>query len=260
MLFHTWTFFVFLLVVVPGLFLLRKTRELAGQRVLSMGMTVMLYSVGKDSSVMLHLAMKAFYPSKPPFQLLHVDTMWKFRAMYEFRDRRVTDLGLDLLVYQNPECIERGINPFDHGSAMHTDLWKTEGLKQALDAHGFDEEGYFRTGDLGRFDTAGYLYVVGRNKELIVLPDGKKLFPEPVEKLYLASPLIHELGIFEHAGVLAALVVLDEQTVRERGAIRAAATRPDTRRRQTRRCAAARGAAAAASAHRLRSAAAPAIV
>jgi sulfate adenylyltransferase subunit 2 len=99
---------------------------------------VMLYSVGKDSSVMLHLAMKAFYPSKPPFPLLHVDTTWKFRAMYEFRDRVVADLGVDLLVYQNPECIRLGINPFTHGSVVHTDMWKTEGLKQALDQYGFD--------------------------------------------------------------------------------------------------------------------------
>jgi len=99
---------------------------------------VMLYSVGKDSAVMLHLAMKAFHPSLPPFPLLHVDTTWKFQAMYEFRDKLVANLGLDLLVYQNPECVEKGINPFDHGSATHTDLWKTEGLKQALDLHGFD--------------------------------------------------------------------------------------------------------------------------
>jgi sulfate adenylyltransferase subunit 2 len=99
---------------------------------------VMLYSVGKDSSVMLHLAVKAFYPSRPPFPLLHVDTTWKFRAMYEFRDKLMTELGLDLLVYQNPECVEKGISPFDHGSAMHTDMWKTEGLKQALDLHRFD--------------------------------------------------------------------------------------------------------------------------
>lgn len=99
---------------------------------------VMLYSVGKDSSVMLHLALKAFYPSLPPFPLMHVDTTWKFRAMYEFRDRRVAETGMDLIVYQNPEAAERGINPFDHGSAVHTDMWKTEGLKQALDLHGFD--------------------------------------------------------------------------------------------------------------------------
>ena len=99
---------------------------------------VMLYSVGKDSSVMLHLAMKAFYPSLPPFPLLHVDTTWKFRAMYEFRDKLVADLGMELLVYQNPECIEKAINPFDHGSALHTDMWKTEGLKQALDLYQFD--------------------------------------------------------------------------------------------------------------------------
>ena len=99
---------------------------------------VMLYSVGKDSSVMLHLAVKAFAPSRPPFPLLHVDTTWKFRAMYEFRDQLVDRLGVELLVHQNAECLERGINPFDHGSALHTDLWKTEGLKQALDIHGFD--------------------------------------------------------------------------------------------------------------------------
>ncbi|HSA50357.1 MAG TPA: sulfate adenylyltransferase subunit CysD [Yinghuangia sp.] len=99
---------------------------------------VMLYSVGKDSSVLLHLAMKAFHPSLPPFPLLHVDTTWKFRAMYDFRDKVAADLGIDLIVHQNPECVERGINPFDHGSATHTDMWKTQGLKQALDMHGFD--------------------------------------------------------------------------------------------------------------------------
>jgi sulfate adenylyltransferase subunit 2 len=99
---------------------------------------VMLYSVGKDSSVMLHLAMKAFYPSKPPFPLLHVDTTWKFQEMYRFRDQLVAEMGVELLVHQNPEAIERGINPFDHGSAMHTDIWKTEGLKQALEAGGYD--------------------------------------------------------------------------------------------------------------------------
>jgi sulfate adenylyltransferase subunit 2 len=99
---------------------------------------VMMYSVGKDSAVMLHLALKAFAPSLPPFQLLHVDTTWKFKAMYEFRDQFVAEKGLDLLVHKNLECVERGINPFDHGSAMHTDMWKTEGLKQALDKYGFD--------------------------------------------------------------------------------------------------------------------------
>ena len=99
---------------------------------------VMLYSVGKDSSVMLHLAKKAFYPSVPPFPLLHVDTTWKFQAMYAFRDQMAREVGMDLLVHQNPECVERGINPFDHGSSTHTDMWKTEGLKQALDQYGFD--------------------------------------------------------------------------------------------------------------------------
>jgi sulfate adenylyltransferase subunit 2 len=99
---------------------------------------VMLYSMGKDSSVMLHLAMKAFAPAKPPFPLLHVDTTWKFQAMYEFRDELAEKLGLDLIVYRNEECVERGINPFDHGSALHTDMWKTQGLKQALDRYGFD--------------------------------------------------------------------------------------------------------------------------
>jgi len=99
---------------------------------------VMLYSIGKDSAVMLHLAMKAFAPAKPPFPLLHVDTTWKFRDMYAFRDALVEKLGLELIVYRNEECVERGINPFDHGSALHTDMWKTQGLKQALDRYGFD--------------------------------------------------------------------------------------------------------------------------
>jgi sulfate adenylyltransferase subunit 2 len=99
---------------------------------------VMLYSIGKDSAVMLHLARKAFYPSTPPFPLLHVDTTWKFRAMYAMREQAAADLGVELLVHQNPEALARGINPFDHGSALHTDLWKTEGLKQALTLHGFD--------------------------------------------------------------------------------------------------------------------------
>jgi len=98
---------------------------------------VMLYSVGKDSAVMLHLARKAFFPSSPPFPLLHVDTTWKFKAMYELRDRMARESGMKLLVYQNPEAKQRGINPFEHGS-LHTDLWKTEGLKQALDLYHFD--------------------------------------------------------------------------------------------------------------------------
>ena len=99
---------------------------------------VMLYSVGKDSAVMLHLAAKAFFPSKPPFPLLHVDTTWKFKAMYEMRERMARELGFDLLVHQNPDALARNINPFDHGSATHTDIWKTQGLKQALDKYGFD--------------------------------------------------------------------------------------------------------------------------
>jgi len=99
---------------------------------------VMLYSIGKDSAVMLHLAMKAFYPAKPPFPLLHVDTQWKFKDMYAFRDKMVASLGVDLLVHVNPEGVEKGINPFTHGSAIHTDIMKTEGLKQALDKYGFD--------------------------------------------------------------------------------------------------------------------------
>ena len=98
---------------------------------------VMLYSVGKDSAVMLHLAKKAFYPALPPFPLLHVDTTWKFKAMYELRDRAAAEAGMELLVYRNPEAEALGINPFDHGP-VHTDMWKTEGLKQALDLHGFD--------------------------------------------------------------------------------------------------------------------------
>jgi sulfate adenylyltransferase subunit 2 len=99
---------------------------------------VLLYSIGKDSSVLLHLARKAFYPSKPPFPLLHVDTTWKFREMIAFRDRITAELGLDLIVHRNPDCVAMGINPFDHGSARHTDLWKTQGLRQALDEHRFD--------------------------------------------------------------------------------------------------------------------------
>jgi len=98
---------------------------------------VMLYSVGKDSAVMLHLARKAFYPAPPPFPLLHVDTTWKFQAMYDLRDKVAAESGMELLVYRNPEAEQRGINPFDHGP-LHTDMWKTEGLKQALDHYGFD--------------------------------------------------------------------------------------------------------------------------
>jgi len=99
---------------------------------------VMLYSVGKDSAVMLHLAMKAFAPSLPPFPLLHVDTRWKFKEMYELRERRVKETGMELLVHINPDGISQDINPFTHGSAIHTDVMKTEGLKQALDKYGFD--------------------------------------------------------------------------------------------------------------------------
>jgi sulfate adenylyltransferase subunit 2 len=97
----------------------------------------MLYSVGKDSAVMLHLARKAFYPSPPPFPLLHVDTTWKFQDMYKLRDQMAKESGMELLVYQNQEAMDRGINPFDHGP-LHTDMWKTEGLKLALDHYGFD--------------------------------------------------------------------------------------------------------------------------
>ena len=98
---------------------------------------VMLYSVGKDSAVMLHLARKAFFPAPPPFPLLHVDTTWKFRAMYDLRDRAAQAAGMRLIVHRNPEAEARGINPFEHG-ALHTDMWKTQGLKQVLDQHGFD--------------------------------------------------------------------------------------------------------------------------
>lgn len=99
---------------------------------------VMLYSIGKDSAVMLHLAAKAFYPARPPFPLLHVDTRWKFPEMYTFRDRMARDLGMELLVHVNPEGVSRDINPFTHGSSIHTDVMKTQGLKQALEKHGFD--------------------------------------------------------------------------------------------------------------------------
>jgi sulfate adenylyltransferase subunit 2 len=99
---------------------------------------VMLYSLGKDSSVMLHLAMRAFYPAKPPFPLMHIDTTWKFRDMYAFRDRVARELGLELIVHVNPHGLEMDINPFVHGSEIHTNIMKTESLKQALDQHGFD--------------------------------------------------------------------------------------------------------------------------
>ena len=99
---------------------------------------VMLYSIGKDSAAMLHVALKAFHPAKPPFPLLHVDTLWKFRDMYAFRERMQKEHGFDLLVYTNPEGIAQGINPFTHGSAIHTDVMKTQALKQALDQYGFD--------------------------------------------------------------------------------------------------------------------------
>jgi sulfate adenylyltransferase subunit 2 len=99
---------------------------------------VMLYSIGKDSAVMLHLAMKAFHPSKPPFPLMHVDTTWKFRDMITFRDQTVAKLGLDLIVHINPDGLAKKINPFDHGSALHTQIMKTDALKQALDKYGFD--------------------------------------------------------------------------------------------------------------------------
>ena len=99
---------------------------------------VMLYSIGKDSAVMLHLALKAFYPAKPPFPLLHVDTTWKFKEMIVFRDRMAKDLGLELLVHTNPEGLAAGVGPFTHGSAVHTDIMKTQALKQALDKYGFD--------------------------------------------------------------------------------------------------------------------------
>jgi sulfate adenylyltransferase subunit 2 len=99
---------------------------------------VMLCSVGKDSSVMLHLARKAFYPAPPPFPLMHIDTTWKFQEMYAMRDRMATESGMDLIVHLNPEAIERGINPFTHGSAVHTQVWKTQGLTQALEKYGFD--------------------------------------------------------------------------------------------------------------------------
>ncbi len=99
---------------------------------------VMLYSIGKDSSVMLHIAKKAFHPAPLPFPLLHVDTTWKFRDMYTMRDEVAREPGIKLLVYKNPEAVERNINPFTHGSAIHTDLWKTHGLRQAIDKYGFD--------------------------------------------------------------------------------------------------------------------------
>jgi sulfate adenylyltransferase subunit 2 len=99
---------------------------------------VMLYSIGKDSTVMLHLARKAFYPAPPPFPLLHIDSTWEFREMYALRERVAAHYGVQVLVHHNPEAVAMGINPFEHGSELHTELWRTRGLKQALDAHGFD--------------------------------------------------------------------------------------------------------------------------
>jgi sulfate adenylyltransferase subunit 2 len=99
---------------------------------------VMLYSIGKDSAVMLHLARKAFFPAPLPFPLLHVDTTWKFREMYAMRERVAAEPGVELIVHRNPEALEKGVNPFTHGAAVHTDLWKTQGLRQALDRFGFD--------------------------------------------------------------------------------------------------------------------------
>jgi len=113
-----------------SIFILRETVAEAAR-------PVMLFSMGKDSAVMLHLARKAFFPSPLPFPLLHVDTTWKFREMYEARDRVAAEQGIDLIVYRNPEALEKGINPFDHGP-LHTDMWKTEGLRQALDKFAFD--------------------------------------------------------------------------------------------------------------------------
>jgi len=113
-----------------SIFILRETVAEASR-------PVMLYSMGKDSAVMLHLARKAFFPGPLPFPLLHVDTTWKFRDMYRLRDRVAAEPGVELIVYRNPEALDKGINPFDHGP-LHTDMWKTEGLRQALDAHGFD--------------------------------------------------------------------------------------------------------------------------
>ena len=118
-------------------FLESETIEIMREVVSEAENPVMLYSVGKDSAVMLHLAKKAFYPSPPPFPLMHVDTTWKFQAMYKLRDIAAKNAGMELIVHQNQEAKEKGINPFDHG-ALHTDMWKTEGLKQALDKHGFD--------------------------------------------------------------------------------------------------------------------------
>jgi sulfate adenylyltransferase subunit 2 len=113
-----------------SIFILRETVAEAAK-------PVMLYSMGKDSAVMLHLAKKAFFPGPLPFPLLHVDTMWKFRDMYAARDKVAADPGIELIVYRNPEAIDKDINPFDHGP-LHTDMWKTEGLRQALDTYGFD--------------------------------------------------------------------------------------------------------------------------
>jgi sulfate adenylyltransferase subunit 2 len=132
----------------------------------------MMYAIGKDSGVMLHLARKAFYPAPPPFPLLHIDTRWKFEEMYLFRDFIARESGMDLLVHTNPEAIEKNINPFDHGSAVHTDITKTEGLKQALDQYKFDVvfSGARRDEEKSRSQKRGFLFGDGMHN-----PDLKNL-------------------------------------------------------------------------------------
>jgi len=164
---------------------------------------VMLYSAGKDSSVLLHLARKAFHPAPPPFPLLHVDTMWKFSAMYALRDKAAAEAGMELIVHRNPEAEARAINPIDHGSALHTQMWKTDGLRQALDAHGFDvaiggarrdEEKVRAKERIFSFRSAGHRWDPKRQRpELWRLYNGRKAKGEGVRVFPLSNWTEHDV-------------------------------------------------------------------
>ena len=150
---------------------------------------VMLYSIGKDSAVMLHLARKAFFPGKLPFPVMHVDTRWKFQEMYRFRDRMVEEMGLDLITHVNPDGVAQGINPFTHGSAKHTDVMKTEGLKQALDKYGFDA-----AFGGARRDEDGYYWITGRVDDVLNV-SGHRMGTAEVESAMVAHPKVAEAAV-----------------------------------------------------------------
>jgi len=169
---------------------------------------VMLYSAGKDSSVLLHLARKAFHPAPPPFPLLHVDTMWKFRAMYALRDKAAAEAGMELIVHRNPEAEALGINPIGHGSALHTQMWKTDGLRQALDLHGFDaaiggarrdEEKVRAKERIFSFRSAGHRWDPKRQRpELWRLYNGRKAKGESLRIFPLSNWT--ELDVWQYVG------------------------------------------------------------